>query len=380
MFSSNILDVAVGLVFVFLLLSLVSSAASELIERFLKKRAVFLERGIRELAGGAGSIETENFVRAIYNHGLINALYKGTYSTASQNGELPSYIPARNFALAVIDLSNSADKLPLPPNVQNALETFKRVTDAKGEALQQEVENWYNSSMDRVSGWYKRHSQKVVLFLGVTLTILVNADCIQLARRLYTDASAREAVNAIAKKQSAQPDNPPPTPEGIRDNLKTLDGIGLQIGWERPKSWPDFGMLVSGHLVGWLITALAVSLGAPFWFDVLNKFIVIRSTVKPDEKSGPEASKEATKSQTPVIVTLPATVPAPVAPQAPGVHTVKVTSVAPLVWSQLLPAVRVAPLVLPREPSNSAAIRASVVRVFCCTATRASPMPIEMKP
>ena len=49
---------------------------------------------------------------------------------------------------------------------------------------------------------------------------------------------------------------------------------------------------ISDHWIGWLITALAVSLGAPFWFDVLNKIIVIRSTVKPAEKSGPEASKD----------------------------------------------------------------------------------------
>jgi len=48
-------------------------------------------------------------------------------------------------------------------------------------------------------------------------------------------------------------------------------------------------------LVGWLITGCAVTLGAPFWFDMLNKIIVVRSTVKPDEKSGTEAPKEPTK-------------------------------------------------------------------------------------
>jgi hypothetical protein len=46
------------------------------------------------------------------------------------------------------------------------------------------------------------------------------------------------------------------------------------------------------HLAGWLLTALAVSLGAPFWFDTLNKIMVVRSTVKPSEKSRDEASKD----------------------------------------------------------------------------------------
>jgi hypothetical protein len=46
------------------------------------------------------------------------------------------------------------------------------------------------------------------------------------------------------------------------------------------------------RVFGWLFTAAALSLGAPFWFDVLNKFMVVRSTVKPKEKSQPEASKD----------------------------------------------------------------------------------------
>jgi hypothetical protein len=49
---------------------------------------------------------------------------------------------------------------------------------------------------------------------------------------------------------------------------------------------------VIAPLFGWLATAMAVSLGAPFWFDVLNKVMVIRSTVKPHEKSGDEGSED----------------------------------------------------------------------------------------
>jgi len=44
-------------------------------------------------------------------------------------------------------------------------------------------------------------------------------------------------------------------------------------------------------VVGIVFTALAVSQGAPFWFDVLNKFMVVRSTIKPREKSQEEPSK-----------------------------------------------------------------------------------------
>ena len=83
-----------------------------------------------------------------------------------------------------------------------------------------------------------------------------------------------------------------------------MQKVGLPIGWVQGgndirREWPgnnwtsDGGWLsqIGWHWMGWLITALALSLGAPFWFDLLNKFIVVRSTVKPKEKSQDEPSK-----------------------------------------------------------------------------------------
>jgi hypothetical protein len=55
-------------------------------------------------------------------------------------------------------------------------------------------------------------------------------------------------------------------------------------------------------LLGWLITALAVMLGAPFWFDVLNKFMVIRSTVKPREKSQEEGSEDRPSNKSQILL------------------------------------------------------------------------------
>jgi hypothetical protein len=326
MFSSNILDVAAGLVFVFLLLSLISSAANELIETFLRKRAAFLEKGIKEMIGGKDQV-TLDFMQKIYDHGLINSLYVGTYLNPKKI--LPTYIPARNFALAVLDLWKSSDKSGknLPPNVQKALGAFEKVAEEKArtaqdraEILQKEVESWFNSSMDRVSGWYKRRSQIFVLVLAVLITVLVNADCIQIAKRLSTDANLRQAAARLAEKQTAPASggqSAQATVAQMKQNLTDLDGIGLPLGWSpRPHSLADVGDAFLNHWVGWLITVLAISLGAPFWFDVLNKIIVVRSTVKPSEKSGPEASKDPTATQNPMVLTVQAASPA--APAAPG--------------------------------------------------------------
>src|SRR6266446_1200928 len=96
MFNSQILDVAIGMIFIYLLLSLMCSAANEVIESLLKKRAKHLEQGLREL------LQDKALVAKVYNHSLVNGLFSGKYKSQSRN--LPSYIPSENFALALMDL------------------------------------------------------------------------------------------------------------------------------------------------------------------------------------------------------------------------------------------------------------------------------------
>ncbi len=324
MFNSNVIDVAIGLVFVFLLLSLICSAANEILESFLKRRASNLERGIQEMAGPGN----EQFVEKLYNHGMINSLFRGNYRPGPswmfwRKANLPSYIPAKNFALALLDLRRTTRDLP--PNVKSALDACVENAGNDAAKLQRNVEDWFNSSMDRVSGWYKRYSQRVVLVMGLVAAVLVNADCIQIAKRLSTDASMRNSLASLAESAKTQPDTTTSAVDRVKTDLKTLDDIGLPLGWYRSKGespmnpWQEF----SDHWIGWLITALAVSLGAPFWFDVLNKIIVIRSTVKPAEKSGPEASKDSSPPppMSPLMVSVPPAPPTPTPTQDSGSGT-----------------------------------------------------------
>ena len=296
MFNSSIIDVAIGLVFVILLLSLICSAGHELIEMLLKQRAANLERGIQELAGN----NSQAFVTRLYAHGLINSLFRGNYNATAKGlfktWNLPSYIPAQNFALALIDLKNSG--AVLPANINDALQSFEIVAGQDAAQLQKHVEDWYNSAMDRVSGWYKRRSQWIVLVLGLVASVAVNADCIDIAKRLSTDASLRQSVAQLADsatKADTTKDTDNPI-DRVRTSLQTLDSIGLPLGWYRTEREKpiDVWQMTKLHWVGWLLTALAISLGAPFWFDVLNKIIVVRSTVKPQEKSKEEGSKDPT--------------------------------------------------------------------------------------
>ena len=337
MFGSNVLEFALGMVFVYLLLSLLSSALSEAIEAKLKNRASDLERGLRELLKDP---DGTGLVKKIYDHPLVSSLFKDKYNPEKTMGNLPSYIPARNFALALMDIAlpatanvpsgadgataspgappgaNSVDALRAAintnlssnPEVQKALLTL---ADAAGDNInkaRENIESWFNSSMDRVSGWYKRRSHWIVLGLGLAIAIGMNADTITIGQHLVTDDTLRKTLAAEAEAFVKKPGdgNTANTEEQLKKIKGEIEKLGLPVGWKW-KSFKDdpggvpFMAGATGYenlrwlltkIIGWLLTAIAISLGAPFWFDMLNKIIIVRSTVKPHEKSPEETSKQ----------------------------------------------------------------------------------------
>jgi hypothetical protein len=302
MFGSEILDVAIGMIFVYLLLSLICSSVNELIERQLKNRATDLQQGIRELLDDKTG---EGLVKELYEHGMVNGLFKGDYDVKNKSN-LPSYIPSRNFALAIMSIVTAKDPGGTiqsaiseiqSTKVKNALTAMFEVAGNDAQKFRDSVENWFNSTMDRVSGWYKRRSQLIIFMLGLFAAAIINVNSITIANNLWIHKAERDAI--VAATQGYLGAHPPkdgvPSAQdsSLKDSVKQIESYGLPIGWQDPipRDPADFAIFALWSLLGWLITAFAVSLGAPFWFDVLNKFVVIRSTVKPHEKSQEEPSK-----------------------------------------------------------------------------------------
>jgi hypothetical protein len=311
LFGSEVLDVAIGLVFVYLVMSLICSAACELIESFLKRRATYLERGLKEMLSDP---QASGIVRQVYNHPLVNSLFRGKYE-ADGRGNLPSYIPPANFALALMDivgLSGPAALTPSPEWVRNTIQGNSNLTPHVSQALltladaagydpvriRQNIEAWYNSSMDRVSGWFKRRSHLVVLILGIVLSAAINADTISITNSLATDKSLRASLISAASEAAKTPPAAPGS-AAVSDNfqadIQQIRGAGLPLGWTTsptdlrhvPRNFPEYLI----KILGIALTGLAISLGGPFWFDTLNQFMVVRSTVKPTEKSPAEGPK-----------------------------------------------------------------------------------------
>jgi hypothetical protein len=168
---------------------------------------------------------------------------------------------------------------------------------------QAHIETWFNNGMERVSGWYKRRTQAVLLGLGLLVAVALNVDTLKVVHELYRNDAVR--AGAVRQAEAAVKDGTI-TPGMSEKAMSTLGALNLPVGWEKREKdhWcSTFMEQAPGSIVGWLLTAIAVSLGAPFWFDVLNRFSVIRSAIKPLEKPGMEAaekSKPGTVPQLPV--------------------------------------------------------------------------------
>src|SRR5262249_8199616 len=184
-------------------------------------------------------------------------------------------------------------------DVEKARTAFSRV--------QENIETWFNDSMVRVAGWYKRKTQALTFALALFFTLALNVDSIMITKRLSSDTTLRAAVVATAEKSAQQPPavvvaqsagqaggaQAPAQEEAVEartsaayqallQNQTALRSVGLPLGWGDRQNWPQgqgwplYWDWLS-KVLGLLLTAGAASLGAPFWFDMLNKVVSIRS-------------------------------------------------------------------------------------------------------
>src|SRR5436190_7506352 len=334
MFNSAVIDTAIGVVFVYLLLSLICSAVGEAIESIMRNRAADLERGIKELVTDEKTIggmkgflqkipwlkrfiawvgglfghsdttqtppsdsnpQVRNYVAKLYDHPLLNGLFRGTYEEAvkyrskglfqrliewiwQSTPKLPTYIPSRNFALALLDIALPATQtnasgaagaladpntlLSSPPGgsveaLRQAILDNLHIDPASklGKALlplidsagndvnqvRQNIENWFDSAMDRASGWYKRRAQFIIFGIGLIVAITVNADTVYIVKKLFNDKELRETVaaSAIEYAKANAAVSPTPGPSTNASGNSSADSSAKPTPSPLPNPTPD---------------------------------------------------------------------------------------------------------------------------------------------
>lgn len=344
MFNSVVLNVVIGLVFIYLLYSLLASIIQEIIATNLGMRSWLLKKAIRRMLDDGDT--ARHLSQLFYRHPLIK------YLGEDKLRKRPSYMTAQNFSKVVVDMLRGQSAKPgqdFEPLIQSSLDNAKMqwepVTimpetlsylnslwaDAEGDIDRFRIilEKWFNDTMEHATGWYKKKIQFMLFFIGLSFAVLFNVDTLSIAQRLSSNPKLAEQLadnaaaylethkeleNKLSRNTRKQPADSAGTSNATNAKLdsisnymavrsaKLIDSANVMIkadiagtndllglGWRCHCSLHPEEICVRENfnyrsIIGWLLTALAISLGAPFWFDLLNKFIQLRGSKKGTDK------------------------------------------------------------------------------------------------
>lgn len=277
MFGSQALETAIGLALLFFVLASLVSAIVEGISRLLRKRARDLEQTIGLMLSGSTHWDTaadqalELFKEtAIYQSATV-AAGRGRRWFRKDVG--PAYLSARSFANGVAELSRKFAETPVP-GLNERLTDLRSRGQELSLAARATVENWFDETMGRLGGAYKRWATGVLFLVGLLVSALGNVSAFHAAQILWQQPAVRQAaVDAAARNTSGDVG-------AAVHNIQDVAGLGMPVGWAGGVDWTVGGWLA--HATGWLVTALLLMLGAPFWFDVLSRLTSLRATgIKP---------------------------------------------------------------------------------------------------
>lgn len=283
------LEVAIGLGGTYLFLSIIVLALNEGIAGFFNRRGVMLKEALEAMLSG-------ELAKKLVAHPLVTTLAQAGHKR--EKVKFPSYLGAATFSQAMteviagtrqakqqISATYSAFVGALPSDEQARLKKIVGDGVDTVEELQQRLEGWFNSSMERLSGAYKRRTQMFSRLLAAALVLGLNVNTITMAEALWMDPELRAAgvkkaqslYQRCGEEEKLQPDvQPQPQPVGqggACPDLKSLTAEEIPF----PISGRVYDTLFTSPLAfvvtvfGLLLTIWAVSLGAPFWFDTLRK-------------------------------------------------------------------------------------------------------------
>lgn len=344
MFNNVAIDVVIGLIFVYLLYSLLAAIIQEALAHWLQLRPKILIRSISVMldevdhtpaktsARKCGAIFCNRLKSIFRNPFEVNKwpitieFYKQPsiqFLKESDSSIGPSYISSSIFsetllrmlrgdvvsvtADPMINIREAVEKngLKLDKDTAALLKHMLAESNADLARFKDKIESWYNETQDRATGWYKKQTQLILFLLGLLLAWGNNIDSIKIAKILSTNPVAREQVVQMATELQKQKTM---QSVGGKDSLSQSDkkAIASQAGYLKDMAakaqqvmglgWKDHPMDLNPchkgwckrvcifflFVPGWLITAAMISLGAPFWFDMLNKMMQLRGSVKED--------------------------------------------------------------------------------------------------
>lgn len=287
-----ILSIIIGLVFVLLLFSMLTSAVVEVFHAFFSTRGKHLRDTLEIMLG-------KEMCEKFYEHSYFRQLSSATKPKSGL--KLPIWMDKGTFSSVLADiLTPRNSNLSVPERINLVENTdLRKVLDflwrqANGDlkVFQDKVENWFDEVMERAKDWFGDATKWRLFYIGLVLAGILNADTVQIYKSLSTNAALRDELVKDAETFASGRDAVPAGPDTTKtfDQAKTdytaiqqlyvqtvQSPLGLGWGTANPMPANVWDWLIK--LVGWIITGIAVTLGAPFWFDLLKKMLSLKGVV-----------------------------------------------------------------------------------------------------
>jgi hypothetical protein len=317
-----IIQVAIGIIFVWIILAVITSQIQEWIASILAWRADMLESAIEQMLGNPA------IKNKVYNHPVIQGLF------TNHGKRKPGGIPQDKFALilfeevinsgiTVADAKNTFDNLKKSISAIKAAEGNSElknfavsldtlligIEEKAGDATHAiteariRVESWFNNSMERLTGAYRRRVQIVAIIVGISIAAVLNVDTGAITTTLWRDPMIRQAVvteaNQLPPPNTTEPGTTgeqttqPPSAEVIVQSMNDLNALSLPVGWsfktadtdpntlDDPRDFPSSGGGWVAKILGILLSGMAAAQGAPYWFDLMRKLVTRNPPVAP---------------------------------------------------------------------------------------------------
>lgn len=304
MLDSPIIDIAIGLSFLYFLLGLATSSLNELIQSWLKSRSKVLHNAIINFLDR----DWDEIGKKVIESPYVRSLSKSP-------DKLPSYIPSSSFAQSIIDVIKGGEDLPKTiPEIRKQIKNnpiikgdaqiwLLGLLDQSYDKLQNfysKLEEAYNDAMDRVSGWYGRKAKRTILILGIIISVLLNVDTIDITKTLWKNKAAAKTFSAIVANSMERIEKSDSdfeisdedgnvlysiknkSSENLNRIVAEIGNLPIPLGWNSTGlnffCEPKWGWVLLSKIIGWGITSMAIFLGAPFWFDLLSKIVNLRGS------------------------------------------------------------------------------------------------------
>jgi hypothetical protein len=317
------------------------AASTDIGEALVKTKLAELKLEINEFTKKYPQFKGEiDLAVTLAEQKALEALKLKESATGQQmNSDNPSLAELR-YGLVMLTATNPDLKQAISGLIEGVEHTV-RENENEIMLARQSVEKWFDSSMDRVSGWYKRETQKSALIIGLVLALVMNIDTIQLASQLWEQPALRQALSEQAaiyvNEQNGGVQNYTPSADDLKKFQLEFSSINMPMGWLgtaypvnaqnqmidstggviKTCSWNpttitnDYGFVANGmcypiinaplyndltgiilKLFGLFLTGMVAGQGAPFWFDILKNIINLRSSGLLSSGTAPKEEKE----------------------------------------------------------------------------------------